>query len=34
MSIVLIEKGGSFLAVRKRRTDPKKMLQEELPHDF
>lgn len=34
MSIVLIEKGGSFLAIRKRRADPKKMVQEELPYDF
>ena len=34
MSIVLIEKGGSFLAIRKRRADPKKMLQEELPYNF
>ena len=34
MSIVLIEKGGSFLALRKRRADPKKMVQEELPYDF
>ena len=34
MSIVLIEKGGSFLAIRKRRADPKKIVQEELPYDF
>lgn len=34
MSIVLIEKGGSFLAIRKRKADPKKMVQEELPYDF
>ena len=34
MSIVLIEKGSYFLAIRKRRTDPKKMLEEELPYDF
>ena len=34
MSIVLIEKGGSFLAIRKRRADPKKMVHEELPYDF
>ena len=34
MSIVLIEKGGSFLAIRKSKADPKKMVQEELPYDF